>query len=112
LPLLDGNGINYGMKDVLVPIDRAGRIVLPKAVRQELAIKPGDVLRVTVQGLAVTLTPNQENTGFVRQGKALVFTTIGGDVLTGGKVEDLLEGEREAHHRRTAGGATAIKRKP
>jgi DNA-binding transcriptional regulator/RsmH inhibitor MraZ len=27
------------MKDTLVPIDQAGRLVLPKHVRQELAIK-------------------------------------------------------------------------
>ena len=99
------------MKDVLVPIDKAGRIVLPKVVRHELAIKPGDVLRIAIQGLAVTLTPNKEATGFVRQGKALVFATSGDDLLTAGAVEDLLEGEREEHDRREAGGLAGIKPK-
>lgn len=92
-----------GMKDVLVPIDRAGRVVLPKGVRQELAIKAGDVLRVSVRGLAVTLTPNKETTGLVRKGKALVFSTVGDAVLSTGTVEALLEGERDEHHSRVAG---------
>jgi AbrB family looped-hinge helix DNA binding protein len=101
-----------GMKDVLVPIDKAGRIVLPKVVRHELAIKPGDVLRVAVQGLAVTLTPNKEATGLVRQGKALVFSTTSDELLTSGAVEDLLGREREEHGRRGAGDLPGIHPKP
>jgi AbrB family looped-hinge helix DNA binding protein len=103
--------LGYGMKDVLVPIDKAGRIVLPKVVRHELAIKPGDVLRVAIRGLAVTLTPDKESTGFVRQGKALVFSTTGDNLLTAGAVEDLLEEERKQHDRRGAGGLGGIKPK-
>ena len=91
------------MKDVLVPIDKAGRIVLPKVVRHELAIKPGDVLRVAIRGLVVTLTPSKETTGLVRQGKALVFSTTSDEVLTSGAVENLLEGEREERDRCGAG---------
>jgi AbrB family looped-hinge helix DNA binding protein len=82
-----------GMKDdlnVLVPIDKAGRIVLPKDIREELAIKPGNVLRVGIHGSAVTLTLSKENTGFVRRGKALVFSTAGDEVLTAGMVQNLL----------------------
>ena len=99
------------MKDVLIPMDQAGRIVLPKAVRQELAIKPGDVLRVSISGLAVTLTPRKEITGFVRKGKALVFSTIGEAVLSAGTVEVLLEGERDEHHRWVAGNLAGAKPK-
>jgi AbrB family looped-hinge helix DNA binding protein len=107
--------LSNGMKDVLnvlVPIDKAGRIVLPKNVRQELAIEPGDVLRVGIQGLAVTLTPSKENTGLVRQGKALVFSTAGDAVLSAGTVQNLLAGEREEAGHRAAGGLAGTKRKP
>jgi AbrB family looped-hinge helix DNA binding protein len=91
------------MKDVLVPMDQAGRIVLPKDIRQELAIKPGDVLRVSIRGLGVTLTPNKEVTGLVRKGKALVFSTAGAAVLSVETVEELLERERSEQHGRVAG---------
>ena len=99
------------MKDVSVPMDQAGRIVLPKAVRQELAIKPGDVLRVSIRGLAVTLTPNKEITGLVRKGKALVFSTAGEGVLSAGTVEALLEAERDEHGNRVAGSLAGVKPK-
>ena len=92
-------------------MDQAGRVVLPKAVRQELAIKAGDVLKVSVHGLAVTLTPNQEITGFVRKGKALVFSTAGEAVLSAGTVAELLELERGAHHSRVAGSLAGSKSK-
>jgi AbrB family looped-hinge helix DNA binding protein len=104
--------LENGMKDVLVPIDKAGRIVLPKAVRQELAIKPGDVLQVAIQGLAVTLTPNQEKAGLVRQGKALVFSVPSDDHLAAETVENLLQAEREERSRRGAEGLAGMKRKP
>ena len=84
------------MKDQLVPIDQAGRIVLPKTIRDELAIKPGDLLKISVLGISVTLVPNQAKpAGFQRKGKALVFVpgetaTFGSDV-----VEDILNETRE-----------------
>jgi AbrB family looped-hinge helix DNA binding protein len=71
-----------GMKETLIPIDQAGRIVLPKDVRQELAIQAGDTFKVSIQGTAVTLTPHKQSAGFVRRGKALVFSTSGDEVLS------------------------------
>jgi AbrB family looped-hinge helix DNA binding protein len=83
------------MKELLVPIDPAGRIVLPKKVREDLAIKAGDVFRVSVQGAAVTLTPEKETAGFIRKGKALVFATPGSATLSTEAVSTLLEGCRQ-----------------
>jgi AbrB family looped-hinge helix DNA binding protein len=83
------------MKDLLVPIDPAGRIVLPKKVRQDLAIKAGDVFKVSIQGAAVTLTPEKESAGFIRKGKALVLSTPGSAVLSTDAVNELLESCRE-----------------
>lgn len=94
-----------GMKNTLVPIDRAGRIVLPKGVRQELAIKAGDLFSVSIQGTAVRLTPNKEATGLVRKGKALVFSTGGDETLSEEAVSSLLnEGRQERDVRNEAGG--------
>jgi AbrB family looped-hinge helix DNA binding protein len=85
------------MKDgVLVPIDKAGRLVLPKEVRDELAIQPGDVLKVSIQGDEVTLRPNKERSGFVRKGRALVFSSGGSDLLTNETVDSLLSAHRES----------------
>ena len=80
------------MKELLVSIDPAGRIVLPKKVREDLAIKAGDVFRVSVQGAAVTLTPEKETAGFIRKGKALVFATPGSATLEHGGGEHASRG--------------------
>ena len=65
------------MKDILIPIDQAGRIVLPKHVRQELAIQPGDLLKLSMQGTQLTLALSSSKAGFQRSGKALIFTASG-----------------------------------
>ncbi len=93
----------------MVPIDQAGRIVLPKDVREELAIKPGDTLKVSVQGLTVTLTPNKAESGFVRKGQALVFSTEGDETLNQETLRRILEEERAEGDRKTAGGLSQRK---
>lgn len=42
-----------------VTLDKAGRLVLPKALRDELNLSPGDTLDVSVEGEAVTLRPRR-----------------------------------------------------
>src|SRR5438105_10577809 len=84
-----------GMKDVFVPIDKAGRVVLPKDVREELSINPGDLLKVTIRGNEVTLSPNREPCGFIKRGNALVFSTGEADLLDNETVEKV----RNAAHR-------------
>jgi bifunctional DNA-binding transcriptional regulator/antitoxin component of YhaV-PrlF toxin-antitoxin module len=69
------------MKNDIVRVDQAGRILLTKAMRRELAIKAGDTFKVSIKGMAITLTPNKESAGFVRKGRALVFSTGGSQSL-------------------------------
>jgi AbrB family looped-hinge helix DNA binding protein len=101
---------NNGMKDMLVPIDQAGRIVLPKNVRDDLAVKPGDLFKVCVHGTSVTLTPSAQTAGFVRKGKALVFSTPGSDLISLETVNAALEEGREELAARNAGGIARRKR--
>ena len=83
------------MKDILVPIDKAGRVVLPKSVREQLAIQPGDILKISIRGNEVTLCSKKCNAGFTRKGQALVFSSGGGDVLDRETVDTVLTKERE-----------------
>ncbi len=85
-------------------MDQAGRIVLPKAVRQELTLKPGDTFEVEVRGNAVTLTPNKEALGFVRKGKALVFSSIGEGTLGSEAVNRILEESHDLRHEHSFAG--------
>ena len=78
------------MKHTIVSVDQAGRIVLPKEVRRELAVKSGDRLELSVQGSSLKLMPENESIGLVRKGKALVFVTAGKKILKGNAVEEIL----------------------
>jgi AbrB family looped-hinge helix DNA binding protein len=62
------------MKELTIPIDAAGRLVLQKEVRQQLAIHSGDLLKVTVTGNEVSLRRKAEKSRFIRKGRALVFS--------------------------------------
>ena len=78
-----------------MPIDKAGRVVLPKNIREELSINPGDLLKLSIHGNEVTLRPKKDSSGFVRRGQALVFSSGGGDLLNRETVDALLAEERE-----------------
>jgi AbrB family looped-hinge helix DNA binding protein len=90
------------MKELLVPIDLAGRIVLPKKMRQELAIKAGDRLKVAIAGTMLTLTPARRAGGLVRKGTALVFSTGAGEQIDPETVDRVLEACREESGARIA----------
>jgi AbrB family looped-hinge helix DNA binding protein len=92
------------MKHDVVPIDQAGRIVLPKRVRQELAIQSGDTFTVAISGMAVTLTPNKAGSGFARQGRALVLATAGDERLRVESVQALLDADRTDHDSHAVAG--------
>jgi len=100
-----------GMKEMIVPIDQAGRIVLPKDVREELAIRAGDTLKVSIHGASVTLTPNKEESGFVRKGKALVFSSPGEELLNHETVRRILEAERAERETGLTSGIQERKRR-
>jgi AbrB family looped-hinge helix DNA binding protein len=100
------------MKKAVVPIDKAGRVVLPKDLRHELAIKPGDLLRISVRGNEVTLRPTRETSGFVRRGRAIVFSSgDGANLLDKETVESLLTNEREKTMTSVAKGLRPSKHK-
>ena len=100
------------MKDMMVPIDQAGRIVLPKDVREELAIRPGDTLKVSILGSSVTLTPSKQESGFVRKGKALVFSSPGDETLNHETLERILEEERAGREMGATRGFSKRKWRP
>ena len=64
------------MQDVLIPIDKTGRVVIPKNLRDELAIQPGDLLKVSIRGQEVALRPSREASGFIRRGQAWFFPAL------------------------------------
>lgn len=53
-------------------IDKAGRVVIPAAVRERAGLVAGTTLEITVEDLSVKLTPVAPGPRLVRVGKRLV----------------------------------------
>jgi AbrB family looped-hinge helix DNA binding protein len=84
-----------------VTLDRAGRVVLPKALRDELRLSPGDILDLTVKGDEVTLRPRRGATPLQKERGVWVFRT--GEPLTAGETEETLRHIRSQRQRQDLG---------
>jgi AbrB family looped-hinge helix DNA binding protein len=83
------------MKTETIQIDKAGRVVLPKPLRDQFNLLPGDRLRLSVEGNGFRLEPADAGGELVRKGSVLVFTGGFSEPITTAKVNELIEQERE-----------------
>ena len=99
-----------------VEIDKAGRIVVPKKLRDELKLVPGTRLRIERSGDRLTLMPSSITAQLViENGVPLIFPadTSNPPILTTEMVTELIEQGRLERERRilsldedSAGGST------
>jgi AbrB family looped-hinge helix DNA binding protein len=87
------------MKRLYVSVDKAGRILLPNKIREELSIQPGEAFTLSIKGRAIILTRCKAAGRFIKKGKALVFSTPRGPSINRKTVQEILTRERG----RTAG---------
>ncbi|HEV2486038.1 MAG TPA: AbrB/MazE/SpoVT family DNA-binding domain-containing protein [Terracidiphilus sp.] len=84
-----------------VTLDRAGRVVLPKALRDELRLSPGDTLDLTVKGDEVTLRARRGATSLQKERGVWVFRN--GEPLTADETRNTLGNIRTQRHRQNSG---------
>ena len=73
---------------VRVTLDKAGRIVLPKPLRQELQLAPGDVLEAETSGEQITLIPLRGTAGLHKKHGVWVYRA--GEPLADAVVQETL----------------------
>jgi AbrB family looped-hinge helix DNA binding protein len=79
--------------DAKVTLDKAGRVVLPKIVRDELRLNPGDTLELTVEGEQMTLRPQRATSPLQKERGVWVFRS--GEKLTAAETRETLRKIRE-----------------
>lgn len=84
-----------------VTLDKAGRVVLPKRLRDGLHLVPGDTLDLAVDGERVTLCPRRTVQPLQRERGVWVFRI--GEPLTAVETRETLRRIREQRARRDAG---------
>jgi AbrB family looped-hinge helix DNA binding protein len=78
-------------------IDSAGRVVLPKPLRDELALGPGDSLELESAGEQITLRPVRAVTPLSKEKGVWVFRT--GQPLAASVTDSVLRDVREDRDR-------------
>ncbi|MGA3028176.1 MAG: AbrB/MazE/SpoVT family DNA-binding domain-containing protein [Bryobacteraceae bacterium] len=84
-----------------VTLDKAGRVVLPKTLRDELRLDAGDTLELDSAGDTVTLRPVRSATPLHKERGVWVFRT--GSRLTAQAAGKAVREIRERRDRRSAG---------
>jgi len=84
-----------------VTLDQAGRVVLPKTLRNELRLSAGDTLDLTVQGDAVTLRPRRSSSPLQKKDGIWVFST--GKPMASDETEEALRQVRAQRDRQNVG---------
>jgi len=82
-------------------IDSAGRIVLPKPVRKELDIGPGDLLELEIVGERITLRPVRGPAPLAKEKGVWVFRS--GQPLAASVTDDLREQIRQERDQQNLG---------
>jgi AbrB family looped-hinge helix DNA binding protein len=77
-------------------LDKFGRIVIPKRVRDDLHLEPGSVLKVVGRGEDILLTPVSEDSEAALEWKGGVL------VFTGEALEDLTKAVERGREERLA----------
>lgn len=77
-----------------VEIDKLGRLVVPKKIREALHLRAGDKLDVEIDGDKLTLAPKRAGKGLYKKNGWLVYDS-GGPPLTLDAVNRFIEQSRE-----------------
>ncbi|MBI3941086.1 MAG: AbrB/MazE/SpoVT family DNA-binding domain-containing protein [Acidobacteria bacterium] len=84
-----------------VTLDKAGRVVIPKTLRDELHLEPGDTLELESEGESVTLRPVRASTPLRKERGVWVFRT--GRKLAAADTDKVLRDIRAKRDHKNAG---------
>lgn len=79
--------------DARITIDKAGRVILPKPMREELQLAAGDTLELTSSGEQIVLRPVRAALPVAKEKGVWVFRT--GEPLSSRVTDDALRDLRE-----------------
>jgi AbrB family looped-hinge helix DNA binding protein len=84
-----------------VTLDKAGRVVIPKALRDEMHLEAGDALVLESEGESLTLRPVRSSTPLRKERGVWVFRT--GKRLPAAATDEVLRASRQQRDRHNRG---------
>jgi AbrB family looped-hinge helix DNA binding protein len=85
-----------------VTLENAGRVVIPKTLRDELRLAPGDTLELKSEGENVTLRPIRSSSPLKKERGVWVFRT--GRRMSAAAADTVLRDAREQRDHHNRGG--------
>ncbi len=82
-----------------ITMDRAGRVLLPKTLRDQLHLQPGDELELEFQGEDITLRPQKPVDTMAKEHGIWVFYAEPADI----DIVDFIRQQREERNRHVLG---------
>ena len=82
-------------------LDSAGRVVIPKGLREELRLEPGDELELQASGEQITLRPVRQTPPLSKEQGVWVFRT--GQPLRASVTDESLQSSRQERDRDNRG---------
>lgn len=82
-----------------VSLDKAGRLVLPKGIRDELRLSPGDTLEIETEGERITLRPTRPRPALQKEQGIWVLRT--GEPLPASVTSETLRQVRQDRDRQS-----------
>ena len=76
-------------------IDRAGRVVIPKAIREAAGLKPGSALQIAYRDGTVMIEPKLLKMRLVRKGGLLVTSIPGAPKMSVKEMNEWIRKSRE-----------------
>jgi AbrB family looped-hinge helix DNA binding protein len=89
------------LMNTIVTLDKAGRIVIPKTLRDELRLAPGDTLALESDGERMTLRPVRSASALRKEQGIWVFRS--GRKLSAEETDQVLENLRQERDRKARG---------
>src|SRR5271166_2306064 len=89
--------VEWHTMNTTVTVDRAGRVVLPKTLRDELRLEAGDALQLESEGERVTLRPIRSKSPLRKERGVWVFHGTG--TLSVGQATEMIVNARERRNR-------------
>jgi len=91
--------LHNGIMTNKLTLDKAGRVVLPKPVRDQMQLGPGDTLQLEYEGERITLRPVRPQTTLKKECGIWVYQ----GELSDTSLPDLIDLERDKRSRQSRG---------